>query len=178
VSWRRVAAIYAVLTGLAAWVALSGRDAPAPDPAAGPPPAEQSLLGTDAAAVTALAVQRAGVRVRAVRDGARWRVVEPAGAEVSSDLVAALAATLTAGQASEMMAALEESDLEAFGLAAPSTAIVVTLAGARVRVLLGGANPTGTALYAMRDDRPSVYLVGLNVRYYSDLILAAAAGAG
>ncbi len=44
----------------------------------------------------------------------------------------------------------------------------------KVRVLLGARNPTRTAVYAKRDDRPAVYLVGLNVQYYEDLIFEAA----
>ena len=48
----------------------------------------------------------------------------------------------------------------------------------RVRVFLGANNPTNTALYAMRDDRPAVFLVGLNLRYYVDLIFEAARASG
>jgi hypothetical protein len=58
-------------------------------------------------------------------------------------------------------------NLDDFGLAVPTSEIVVTLGGeteTRVRVLLGASNPTKTALYAKRADRPGVYLVGANLR--------------
>ena len=47
-----------------------------------------------------------------------------------------------------------------------------------MRLLLGGRNPTKTALYAKRADAPAIYLIGLNLRYYSDLIVERAGAAG
>jgi hypothetical protein len=35
---------------------------------------------------------------------------------------------------------------------------------------LGSRNPSGTAIYAQRDDTRRVFLIGLNVRYYEDLL--------
>jgi hypothetical protein len=58
--------------------------------------------------------------------------------------------------------------------------IEATIDGAaprRVRVLLGAPNPTRTAIYAKRDDAAAVYMVGLNVRYYEDLMFEASATA-
>jgi hypothetical protein len=42
-------------------------------------------------------------------------------------------------------------------------------------VTIGGANPTGTAVYAQRQDSADVVLIGRNVRYYEDLIFQALA---
>ena len=69
-------------------------------------------------------------------------------------------------------------DLASFGLANPSSSIVLTTDGAgsahEVTVFLGDRNPTHTALYARRAEDARVYLVGLNLRYYEDLIFTAA----
>ena len=123
--------------------------------------------------------RRDGLEVHAARDGDRWRMVAPADVPVQPDLIAAAVATLTAGQESEVMGEATGENLDDFGLAVPTSEIVVTLGGeteTRVRVLLGASNPTKTALYAKRADRPGVYLVGANLRYYQDLIFEAVAG--
>lgn len=176
-TWRRVGLIYLVLGALSlAFVTLEGTSS-APPPPAVRPAAEQSLLGTATEAVIAVTFHRGGVVVRAERDGGRWRVVEPGGAGVASDLIAAAVATLTAGQVAEVMREGRDLDLAAFGLAEPSSEIDVEVGDGtrrRVRVLLGARNPTKTAVYARRDDRAAVYLVGLNVRYYEDLIFEGA----
>ncbi len=175
-TWRRVGVIYLVLAVLAAWfVAVELRPART-DHTHDPGAPERSLLGVDAAAVVRLALRRDGTTITVARDDDRWRVVEPAAVAVPPDLIAALVATLTAGQVSEVMTREAGGDAAAFGLAAPAAAIDVTLRDvpAPIHVLLGGTNPTKTALYAERTDDRAIYLVGLNVRYYSDLIFDSA----
>jgi hypothetical protein len=176
VSWRAVAAIYAVLALLTVIVTSTQPSSTvenAPPPEAAP---ERSLLGLEPSAVQAVLFRRGDVRVRAVRDGGRWRTVEPPGASVPSDLVDAAVATLTAGQTSPIVTdRAGRDDLGAFGLSSPSSEIVLTKGDSDVRVILGERNPTKTAVYARRDDDARVYLVGLNVRYYEDLIFEAAA---
>jgi hypothetical protein len=179
-SWRAVAVIYAVLGLLV--IAVVRLDS-APEVENAPPldaAPERSLLGIESGAVQAILFRRGDLRVRAVREDGRWRTVEPAGATVPSDLVDAAVATLTAGQVSPVVSEDSASDdLNVFGLAVPSSEIVLTKAagvgGGDVRVVLGERNPTKTALYARCGDDPRVYLVGLNVRYYEDLIFEAAA---
>jgi hypothetical protein len=179
-SWRAVGAIYLVFAGLLAFVLTVERP-----PAVAPPPPEaapeRSLLGVDESAVRAIAFQRGDMQVRAVRDDGRWRVVEPSRAAVPPDLIEAEVATLTAGQVSEVVADGAAPDLAAFGLTRPRSAIVLTIDGGGaprdVTVLLGDRNPTHTALYARRSGDPRVYLVGLNVRYYEELIFEAAGAA-
>jgi hypothetical protein len=176
-SWRAVGVVYAVLALLALVLFLDQRppaEAPIPDSA----PA-RSLLGVDQSAVRAVVFRRGDAYVRAERADGRWRTVEPAGAAVPPDLVDAAVATLTAGQVSAVVAeGGKATDLSAFGLVNPTSAIVLTTdVGGTPRettVLLGDRNPTRTALYARRADDPRVYLVGLNVRYYEDLIFTAA----
>ena len=62
-----------------------------------------------------------------------------------------------------------------FGLDPPVSQMLLTLSGGKpVTVRFGSRNPSGTAIYAQRDDGPRVYLIGLNVRYYEDLVFQAA----
>lgn len=176
-SWRGVGWIYLALA-LLTLVVVVDRQEHEPAPAFVGTAAEQSLLGTEAAAISAIAFRREGASVRASRDGERWRVLEPAGTQMPSDLIAAAVATLTTGQVSEVLVETAGPQLGAFGLTEPETMIEVSIGGdppRTIRVLAGANNPTGTALYAMRDDGPAVFLVGLNLRYYTELIFQAAA---
>lgn len=195
-SWRRVAVIYAVLALLVAWVVVFEVDGPAPETAAVDLSApSRSLLGADASAVTGIRFTRRGHVIRAERaddDGARhgagtpaepepsrWRAVEPPGVRVSPDLIDATVATLTAGQPSELLSHEAQDDLAAYGLDAPTASVDVVLRDAPERpitVLIGGRNPTQTAVYARRSDQPAIFLVGLNLSYYIDLIFDAAPG--
>ena len=178
-TWRPVGLIYLALASLVLYFVLFERTSEPPATATSPGAAERSLLGIDQDAVRAVVFRRDGLEVRAARDGGRWRVVGPLETSVQPDLIAAAVATLTAGQESEVMGEPTGETLDEFGLAAPTSEIDVTLSDeteTRVRVLLGASNPTKTALYAKRADRPGVYLVGANLRYYQDLIFEAIAG--
>jgi hypothetical protein len=179
-SWRAVSVVYAILALLLALVLVVDRqpavEAPPPDAAA-----VRSLLGVEPSAVRAVVFRRGETQVRAERADGRWRTLGPAGAAVPPDLVDAAVATLTAGQVSEVVAdGARPGDLASFGLANPSSSIVLTTDGAgsahEVTVLLGDRNPTRTAVYARRAEDERVYLVGLNLRYYEDLIFTAAGG--
>ena len=174
-SWRRVAAIYAVAALLAAYVFVFERSAPVGEEGA-PPTIPASILGTDAATVTAVTFGKSGKVVRAQRDGDRWRVVEPVGLQVPPDLIEATIATLTTGQSAEMLGHESAGALDAYGLDAPTATVEVALTGASqpVTILIGARNPTRTAVYARRTDQPSIYLVGMNLSYYIDLIFDAA----
>jgi hypothetical protein len=127
--------------------------------------------------VVGLVRRGAGRSIEARRDDGRWHVVAPAGVSVPPDLLAAAVATLTAGQSAEVVNDGATGDLASFGLTEPTSEMEVAFDGEapeRVRVIFGARNPTRTALYAKRADAPTVYLVGLNVRYYEDLIFEAA----
>lgn len=174
-SWRRVAVIYAVFVLLAVWAFAVDGAAPAPEQPVQAPPAA-SLLDTDAASVTALTLRKDDRVVRASRTDERWATNEPTGATVPPDLYEAVVATLTAGQAAEELAHETENALAAYGLAAPTATLEIMVKGASqpLTVRIGDQNPTRTAVYARRDDRPTVYLVGMNLRYYVDLVFEAA----
>ena len=158
-SWRRVAVIYAVLGVLLIVVLPLG---PAPSSRSS---AERGRSRAVAAryrrepAVAAVVFRARGLRVRAVREDGRWRIVEPAGAAVPSDLDRrdgrdahrrAAVGAVTEGGATD--------DLAAFGLAAAELRgrgdRSRDAGGGDIRVVLGAANPTKTAVYARRGDDP------------------------
>jgi hypothetical protein len=175
-SWRRVGVIYALLAVLAVWV--FGLDGGAPVAVAPnePPPPGASILDTSAATVTAITLRKDGKVVRAHRTDTRWATAQPPGATVPPDLYEAMVATLTAGQEAEQLTHDSESALAAYGLASPVATVEVALRDVPqpITVSIGDSNPTRTAVYARRGDRPTVYLVGMNLRYYIDLVFEAA----
>jgi hypothetical protein len=178
-TWRRVGLVYAVLAVLIAVAFVSDRWEVAEDAPPPPDAAVHSLLEREAGAVAAVTFTRAGRLVRAAKTGGRWQAVEPQGSRISPDLIEATIATLTAGQASEMLVAEATPELAAFGLDAPSATVEVVLDDAPnqpITVAIGAKNPTRTAVYARRSDRPGVFLVGMNLSYYIDLIFDAATG--
>lgn len=176
-SWRRVAVIYVVLALLAGWTVVDQpADLPTPE-VPSPPSAGTSMLQTEASAVSAVTFRRGTTVVRAAREDGRWRIVDHTGQPIPSDLIDATVATLTAGQSAERLTDATERPLAEYGLDTPSATLEITMPGASpngVTVLVGTRNPTRTAVYARRSDQPAIYLVGMNLGYYLDLIFGAA----
>jgi len=172
-TWTRVLQIYAILVLLTGYVLIFERAPSDVDPKNVPPPMEESLLQAAPEAIVSLTVRRSADEVHAVAAGGRWQVLRPAKADVPSDLLSAIVGTLTTGQASEVLASTAGTDLVEFGLVEPSAEIEIGFGEGKkaIRVELGAANPTGTAVYARRSDRDTVFLVGMNVRYYLNLVL-------
>lgn len=128
--------------------------------------------------IDAVELRRGGALVRCGRVAGRWQVVEPPSRMVPPDLIAALVTNLAQLPDVEVVAETAK-DLGQYGLDPPVSQIVLTpaagpIAAARpITVRLGGRNPSGTAVYAQRDDSDRVFLIGLNVRYYEDLVFEA-----
>jgi len=161
--WRHVC-VYVVLAALLA--TLSWLTAPPPPP----PPSQSTPRTAPGLAVRELTVDAHGARVRAVRSGERWQVVEPPGAAVTSDLVSALLGAVLDTRA-EPVAAAAADQLSEFGLDQPTARITMTREdGPPVTLLLGAANPAETGIYGRLEGNPQVVLLGLNVRYYVDLL--------
>jgi len=176
-SWRRVVMIYAIVAILAGYVLVFERSA-TPGDQEGVKAVPASILGTEPSAVTAVTFGKDGKVVRARREGDRWRAVEPAGVTIQPDLIEATIATLTAGQSAEVLSHEPENALSAYGLDTPSASVQVVV-GAQdhtITILVGARNPTGTAVYARRSDQATVFLVGMNLSYYIDLIFEGAKG--
>ncbi len=126
--------------------------------------------------VTAIELTRDGKDVRAEKKEKRWIITRPDGATIPSDLVASLVDNLTEHQDAEVVNEdPKPGDLAAFGLDRPRTEMVVELAdGKKVKLGFGSQNPPRTAIYARSDGAPQIYLIGLNLQYYGDLVFQAA----
>ncbi len=100
-------------------------------------------------------VARHGERILEIRrEDDRWRLQQPAGVRLPSEIV-------------------EEADTRAdeFGLAPPMFSIrLETGQRTLATVDLGKRNPTRTAVYARVQGVERIYLLGLNARYYAELI--------
>jgi hypothetical protein len=118
-----------------------------------------------------VAIEHGGRRVVARRTGDRWRVEEPAGPG-ASDLVRAFVAAVA--EAEEIERVGSDQDVAAFGLDDGATRVEIRPAGGPPETIwLGGANPSGTAIYARRLGGHDVILVGRTLRLYEELILQA-----
>lgn len=173
--WRNTIAYWVVALLLGGYyLAAQGTGGPV---AKETPTARQKVLDVFVDEVRAVEVRRAGRVVRAERnEEGRWKVVAPEGVVVPSDLLSALLSTLADKQEGEIVSEKPSpEDLEAFGLAPPAQKIALELGGGRVVVAeVGTRNPTRTAVYARREGEPEVVLAGLNVQYYSDILVQAA----
>jgi hypothetical protein len=123
--------------------------------------------------IEALEVRRGDALVRCRRVDGRWQVVVPAGSSVPSDLVAALITSVVQLPDVEVVEEVA-TDLPQFGLDPPLSQLTLKVSGgAPIVVRIGNRNPSSTAVYAQRDDSRQVLLIGLNVRYYEDLLFEA-----
>lgn len=172
--WRQVVVLYVVAGALGAEYWTIERVRPIVPEG---PPVRQRFLTVDPDGLREVRLVRAGRRVVMQRSGDRWTVVEPPGATVPSDLIAAFTRALTATEEIERVAG-ENADARSYGLDDGAGRVeLVPVSGESVVVTLGATNPTGTALYARRGDAPEVILIGRDVRYYEDLIFQALAAA-
>jgi hypothetical protein len=169
-TWRRAALYWACFFGLLAYyfAVLHKPDGPAAAHLTRAP-----FLQVDAARLDSVEVRRGSERVRCVRAGDRWQVVDPAGRRAPSDLISALIDNLTQLPDVEVIAD-GAADLAPFGLAPPVSELTLSEPDRHpVHVRLGNPNPAGTAVYAQREGDARVFLIGLNVRYYEDLLWTA-----
>jgi hypothetical protein len=174
VRWRQVVLLYAVLAALGVEYWLVERSAPPPARAR---PARQRFLAVRADDLRELRLVRGDRRVVSQRAAGRWSVVEPAGAPIPADLIAAFADALSAAEEIDSAPAAG-GDAGAYGLDEAAARVeIVPVSGDPVTVTIGATNPTGTAVYARRGGSSDVILIGRNVRYYEELIFQALPGA-
>lgn len=167
--WRQVIALWVVALVLGGWYGLVELHRVEPVKSVERP----RFVVIDASALREVRVRRPGHAMVSRWDGAAWVVVEPKGGIVPSDLIAAFANALASSQEIARIADRTD-DAGQYGLDERASRIeIVPANGEAVVVVLGGTNPTGTAVYARRDAAPEVVLVGRNLRYYEDLIFEA-----
>jgi len=169
VRWRQVILLYVVAAGLGGWYWFVERQVkPAP-----PSESRARFLQIDGERLREIRLRRPGQAMVGRRDGVGWVVVEPVGGVVPSDLIAAFANALVAAEEIARVADRAD-DANQYGLDERASRVeMVSESGDPIVVVLGGTNPTGTAVYARRGGAPEVVLVGRNIRYYEDLIFQA-----
>jgi hypothetical protein len=172
VRWRGVVIAWVVCLALAGeYWAFERRPR---EPVAQPESARPRFLPIRPADVRELRLSREGRTIVSRRqDGGAWAVVEPPAVSIPPDLIGAFATALADA---EEIARLGTADTDptGFGLDAGATRVEVrSEKGDPLVVTIGGANPTGTAVYAQRQGTGDVVLIGRNVRYYEDLIFQA-----
>ena len=169
--WRQVRLLYVVLGALAAeyWFVERRVEPQAMSEPDAPPP----FLRLRPAELREIRLVRGGRTIICRRDGAAWAIVEPAGAPVAPDLIAAFTNALAEATESAHVGGAS-ADAHAFGLDDGAAQVEMIADGAEpIGITIGGTNPTGTAVYARRRGAPDVVLIGRNVRYYEDLIFQA-----
>lgn len=121
--------------------------------------------------VDRVVVESKGRTIEIARGGdGRWVVREPAGTEVPHDIVEAVIETLSSVPVIESVSDDTDSDRQ-FGLDPAEMKVRFEVAGTVVgNLALGRPNPTRTAFYARRVGEDRVFLLGLNSKYYLDLI--------
>ena len=126
-------------------------------------------------AVQEVVIRRPEGEVVCRRDAEGWKVIKPASAQVAPGLVSGLVADLVQSKEAELMAEAP-ADLSPFGLDLPrSTLVLKTDAQSLpVTVFLGERNPASTAVYARLEGSPHIFLLGLTVKYYEELLFQAA----
>ena len=119
-----------------------------------------------------LVVRRPEGKVVCRRGEAGWKIVEPAFTRpVPSDLIAGLVDSLERSRRARLVAE-SAADLSPYGLDMPRSTLVVVAEGEKrpATIFLGDRNPALTAVYARLEGRPEVFLLGLTVRYYEELL--------
>jgi hypothetical protein len=118
-------------------------------------------------------LRRDGVAIICRREGEKWRVIAPAGAQVTSDLITSFVENLTPEKEVQIM---EESakDLASYGLDQPRATVTVKGKNIMATVLIGDANPTGSAVYVRKENSLQVVLLGSGVSHYEELIFETA----
>ena len=169
-TWRRVALFWGCFVVLTAYYFAVERRTGGPAVAH---LTRAAFIDVPTDRIEALEAHRGAAVVRCRRVAGRWQVVEPSSAAVPSDLIAALVADLSQLPDVEVVAETSK-DLSQFGLDPPASQLTLTPTGGQaIIVRLGLRNPSGTAVYAQRSDDPRVFLIGLNIRYYEELLFEA-----
>src|SRR5262245_23246293 len=128
---------------VAAIVLASVYFATAPPPPPSPASEEPAASGGAGSSVDSVRLETGGRTVRATRAGDQWRVVDPPGNKVPSDLISALVAAVLETPAEPVASGAE--GLADFGLDAPWARLTFGRSnGQPVTLSLGAANPAET----------------------------------
>lgn len=161
-SWRHALAYVALAAALALARWSTAPSAPPSDAfAAAALPAER--------AVEMVLIEADGQRLRVGRSAGGWDVLEPAGREITPDLMERLLAAVLHSRIETVAADAAPGD---FGLDQPRARVTLwRRTEPPVVLILGADNPTATAVYGRLEGDPRVLLVGLDVWHYVTLAM-------
>jgi hypothetical protein len=172
-TWRRAWGYVAVFVALSSFHAFTSRQT-APQSGGGqtapvgatPVP----FLAAKPGDIDEVEVEMSGQYAHLKRLGTRWEVVRPAGREVSGDLIAALLTAVLEAPEVEVVGSTDDRTAD-FGMEAPTAELRLKQSGRpSLTIRLGALNPARTAVYASGSGSRQVVLLGLNIRYYLDLV--------
>jgi hypothetical protein len=154
---RTTAVLLGVMTVLVAYLWLVEVRPRGREPVAAP--AEPALLSVSPDAVARIDLAESGRVVTAVRSDGRW--TDGTGRPWRDDVVADLVGTL-ASLRPVMIVDEAPREPEEYGLGPGASRLAVATGGGRSVLVLeiGERNPAGTGIYARRDGRPEVMLLG------------------
>lgn len=172
-TWTRALVYLGIWGVLSAYYVAFERSPQAPATPVAVPAREDRFVPFRADAITTFALDAYDTRLHCERSEGQWRVIEPVGAPVPSDLIAAMIATLTELPPVDVVPLALDGEPAQFGLDTHPVRLTIGAGSQQVRVQIGDRNPSHTAVYARREGAEEVVLVGLNVQYYIDLLIEA-----
>lgn len=168
-SWLRILLYYVVAIALS-WhltEVSTERDALSAQPAA---TKQEPFLAVVPQRIDRVRMEEGETAVQFERRDGRWVITEPEGLAPPGDVVDAVIEAFSSLPAIEIVSEGVEHEGQ-FGLVPPRSRIRLEQEGAVVStIVLGELSPTRTAVYAKKSGKDEVALIGLNAKYYMDLI--------
>ena len=174
-TWQRIGLYYTLAAVLGAYFFLfEWRPNKKPglvDPTAPVVVQQSHFLPGSREDIQEIVLKQGDVTILCRRDGQRWIVVEPAGLDISSDLLTSLVENLTPTK-EVIIIDKEPKDTAPYGLDRPKTTVIVKdKTGKEIAtVSLGGQNPTSSAVYARKEPFATGLYLGQSVSYYAQLV--------
>lgn len=167
-SWLRIAAFYALAAILTAHlVSVTGRDEAASETEA---VSDAPFLEAVPERIDRVRLEDASLELVFERRDGRWVTTQPEGLAPPGDVIDAVLDSFTSLPAIEIVAAGSQDEAQ-FGLVPPRMRVRLEQDGALVStIVLGELSPTRTAVYAKKSGSDDVALIGLNAKYYIDLV--------
>ena len=179
-SWRSIIAYYLLFVFLGGYYLLFEAQ-PRRQEVSQPQPSGEMrpFLNLTQDSIQELVIRRLEGEVVCRREGSGWKVIKPTSARrIAPGLILSIVDSLVQSREARVMAE-SAADLSPFGLDIPHSTLVLKLnsQSTPVTVFLGERNPPGTAVYARLEGSPRVFLLGLTVKFYEELLFEAV-GAG
>lgn len=167
-SWPRILVTYLVAVLLTFHLVGKGRDATVAEEQAAAP--TTPFLEAVPERIDRVRMEDRSMAVQFERRDGRWITTEPEGLAPPGDVVDAVLESFTSLPAIEIVATGVDHEGQ-FGLVPPSARVRIEQQGAVVStIVLGDLSPTRTAVYARKSGKDEVALIGLNAKYYLDLV--------